>query len=42
MPSILIIHLKRFEFTEKKRGKINDLVEFPLHDLDLTPYVSKL
>ena len=42
MPSILIIHLKRFEFTEKKRGKINDFVDFPLNDLDLTPYVSKL
>lgn len=42
MPSILIIHLKRFEFSEKKRGKINTAVDFPLYDLDLTPYVSRL
>jgi len=42
LPSILIVHLKRFEFNEKKRAKINDFVEFPLKNLDLSPYVSKL
>ena len=42
MPSVLIVHLKRFEFNEKKRGKINDLVDFPLKNLNFTPYVSKL
>lgn len=42
MPSILIVHLKRFEFNAKKRGKIRDVVDFPLKNLDLTPYVSKL
>eukprot|EP00347_Sterkiella_histriomuscorum_P004870 403358774 len=42
LPSVLIINLKRFEFNQKKKAKINDLVEFPLKNLDLTPYVSKL
>ncbi len=42
LPSILIVHLKRFEFSLKKRGKINDFVNFPLKNLNLTPYVSKL
>ena len=42
LPSILIVHLKRFEFNEQKRAKIRDYVDFPLKNLDLTPYVSKL
>jgi len=42
LPSIMIVHLKRFEFTEEKRAKIRDYVDFPLKNLDLTPYVSKL
>lgn len=42
LPSILIVHLKRFEFTEQKRAKIRDYVDFPLKNLDFTPYVSKL
>lgn len=44
LPSILIVHLKRFEFSDRKRGggKIKDLIDFPLTDLNLTPYVSKL
>lgn len=44
LPSVLIVHLKRFEFSDRRRGggKIKDLVDFPLSDLNLTPYVSKL
>lgn len=42
MPSILIVHLKRFEFNPKRKGKIRDFVDFPLKNLDLTPYVSRL
>lgn len=42
LPSILIVHLKRFEFTDRKSGKIRDLVDFPLLNLDLSPYVSKM
>lgn len=42
LPSILIVHLKRFEFTKRRTGKIKDLIDFPLKNLDLSPYVSKL
>ena len=42
MPSILIVHLKRFEFNPQRKGKIRDFVDFPLKNLDLTPYVSRL
>jgi ubiquitin carboxyl-terminal hydrolase 8 len=42
LPSILIVHLKRFEFSETKKGKIKDYVDFPIKNLDLTPNVSKL
>ena len=42
MPSILIIHLKRFEFSEQKAEKINVAIDFPLKNLDLSPYVSRL
>jgi ubiquitin C-terminal hydrolase len=43
LPSILIVHLKRFELDERKRsGKIKSYVDFPLSDLNLTPYVSRL
>ena len=42
LPPILIIHLKRFEFSQKKRRKIKDIVNFPIKNLNLTPYVSKL
>jgi ubiquitin C-terminal hydrolase len=42
LPSILIVHLKRFEFSETKKGKIKDFVDFPIKNLDLTPNVSKL
>lgn len=37
------MHLKRFEFSQKKKGgKIREKVNFPVNNLDLTPYVSKL
>ncbi len=42
MPSILMIVLKRFQFTKTRRAKIKDLVDFPLKNLDLTPHVSRL
>ena len=42
LPSILIVHLKRFEFTKSRAGKIKDHVEFPLVNLNLKPYVSRL
>jgi ubiquitin carboxyl-terminal hydrolase 8 len=42
LPSILIVHLKRFEYSSSRMGKIKDFVNFPLKNLDLSPYISKL
>jgi ubiquitin carboxyl-terminal hydrolase 6/32 len=36
LPPILIIHLKRFQFTQTMRRKLRDLVIFPLEGLDLS------
>ncbi|KAL5474915.1 hypothetical protein EMCRGX_G026942 [Ephydatia muelleri] len=38
VPSILIIHLKRFSYTNR-RSKIEQYIEFPLRELDMTPYM---
>lgn len=41
LPSILIICLKRFKHKNNSQvTKINDLVTFPINNLDLTPYIS--
>ena len=39
-PPILIIHLKRFQFsaTTHRRDKINEFIDFPLEGLDLTQH----
>uniref|UniRef100_A0A6M2DM14 Ubiquitin carboxyl-terminal hydrolase n=1 Tax=Xenopsylla cheopis TaxID=163159 RepID=A0A6M2DM14_XENCH len=39
-PKILVIHLKRFSPTERFRGKLNSLVDFPLNELDLSSYAA--
>ncbi|XP_059147856.1 ubiquitin carboxyl-terminal hydrolase 15-like [Physella acuta] len=39
LPDILIIHLKRFSYNKYWREKIDVLVEFPTHDLDLRKYI---
>jgi hypothetical protein len=43
-PDILILHLKRFEYTPGQyfmhRQKINALVDFPLEQLDLTSFIK--
>jgi ubiquitin C-terminal hydrolase len=36
LPPVLIIHLKRFQFTQTMRRKLRDLVLFPLEGLDLS------
>ncbi|XP_050663525.1 ubiquitin carboxyl-terminal hydrolase 2-like isoform X3 [Leptidea sinapis] len=36
-PKVLVLHLKRFSPTERFRGKLNVLVEFPLNGLDMSP-----
>lgn len=36
LPNILIVHLKRFKYNRKTKGKITTLVDFPIVDLDLS------
>ncbi|KAJ8608288.1 hypothetical protein CTAYLR_010380 [Chrysophaeum taylorii] len=42
-PDVLIVHLKRFQYAQNKffvhRQKLDDLVDFPLHDLDLADFI---
>jgi ubiquitin C-terminal hydrolase len=38
LPPILIIHLKRFRFTDRKREKVKKLVEFPITGLEITSF----
>jgi ubiquitin C-terminal hydrolase len=38
LPDYLIIHLNRFKTTDKKISKINNLVNFPIDNLDVTEY----
>lgn len=41
LPSILVIHLKRFSYQSKfSKDKISTLVTFPLNDLNLSNYIS--
>ncbi|KAI5712666.1 ubiquitin carboxyl-terminal hydrolase 15-like [Diaphorina citri] len=39
VPKVLIIHLKRFHYSRYRRDKIETLVEFPVHDLDISKIV---
>ncbi|XP_063545593.1 uncharacterized protein LOC134753599 [Cydia strobilella] len=39
-PQVLVLHLKRFSPTERFRGKLNVVVEFPLTGLDMSPYAA--
>lgn len=39
-PPVLVIQLKRFQFTSFSRRKLNDFVKFPIHDFDITQYVA--
>ena len=39
LPEVLIIHLKRFSYNRYWRDKIDTVIEFPLKNLDMTPYV---
>jgi len=38
-PDLLIIHLKRFNYTRNWRDRINTLVNFPINGLDLAPFL---
>lgn len=39
LPQVLVVHLKRFSYSRLYRDKIDTLVEFPLTDLDMEPYL---
>lgn len=36
LPPVLIISLKRFKFAKMYRTKLDNLVEFPIYDLDIS------
>src|SRR3546814_934545 len=38
-PPVLVIHLKRFQYDGMFRDKLDQVVDFPLEGLDLTPHV---
>jgi len=40
LPRILVVHLKRFQFSRTWREKIETRIEFPVEGLDLTRYVK--
>ncbi|XP_051131096.1 ubiquitin carboxyl-terminal hydrolase 5 [Andrographis paniculata] len=40
LPEVLIIHLKRFSYSRSMKHKLDTFVNFPIHDFDLTNYVS--
>jgi ubiquitin carboxyl-terminal hydrolase 2/21 len=40
-PRILVIHMKRFRYTNISREKLSTDVAFPIADLDLSPYISQ-
>lgn len=39
-PPVLVVHLKRFAFSGMYRSKLDDVIEFPLRNLDLSGYVQ--
>lgn len=40
LPEILVIHLKRFSYSQFMKNKLEAYVDFPLDDLDLSSYIS--
>ncbi len=41
LPPILVIQLKRFQYTDYSRMKLRNKVHFPIHGLDLSPWIVK-
>ncbi|GFR46720.1 hypothetical protein Agub_g8343, partial [Astrephomene gubernaculifera] len=41
LPEVLVVHLKRFCYTRYSRNKLDTRVDFPLHGLDLGPYLMR-
>ncbi|CAB4287003.1 unnamed protein product [Prunus armeniaca] len=40
LPEILVIHLKRFSYSNLFKNKLETFVDFPIYDLDFSPYIS--
>ncbi|KAL6647857.1 hypothetical protein ACP70R_015294 [Stipagrostis hirtigluma subsp. patula] len=40
LPEVLVIHLKRFSYTQFTRNKLETFVDFPINDLDLSSYIG--
>lgn len=40
LPEVLVIHLKRFSYTQFTRNKLETFVDFPISDLDLSSYIT--
>ncbi|CEG43733.1 ubiquitinspecific protease [Plasmopara halstedii] len=40
LPPVMVVHLKRFQYTQTYRRKLASLVEFPIYDLDLSCCVA--
>lgn len=40
LPPVLIVQLKRFQFDRTSRRKLNNRIDFPLENLDLTNYLA--
>lgn len=41
VPPVLIIQLKRFQYNQYSRRKLNNLVTFPVRGFDLSPFMAK-
>ena len=39
VPPVMVIQLKRFQYTQNSRRKLRSFVDFPLHGLDLSPFL---
>ncbi|KAI9094255.1 hypothetical protein K1719_021309 [Acacia pycnantha] len=40
LPEILVIHLKRFQYSRFMKNKLDTYVDFPIDDLDLSAYIT--
>jgi hypothetical protein len=40
LPKVLIIQLKRFNYTPNRRYKVDTVIKFPIKDLNMKPYVK--
>lgn len=41
VPPLLIVQLKRFQYTQYSRRKLQNLVTFPVDNLDLAPFLAR-